>query len=117
MERQPILSLNKKDFEVQTFRAGGKGGQHQNKRDTGVRIIHPDSGARAESREHRSQRQNKTAAFRRLTQSHTFRRWLARKTAEKNSGETVEQAVSRQMAPENIRTEVRDGGHWVPFER
>ena len=54
-----LFSITKKDFEIQTFRSGGKGGQHQNKTDSGVRIIHRDSGARAESREERSQARNK----------------------------------------------------------
>lgn len=43
--------------EVQTFSAGGPGGQHQNKTQSGVRIIHK-SGVRAESRTERSQHKN-----------------------------------------------------------
>lgn len=54
------------DFEVQTFRAGGNGGQNQNTRDTGVRIIDRQTGVRAESREHRTQLANRKAAFRKL---------------------------------------------------
>ena len=30
---EPLFTLTKKDFEMQTFRSGGKGGQHQNKVD------------------------------------------------------------------------------------
>jgi protein subunit release factor B len=73
MERHRILSVTIHDCEVQTFRSGGKGGQNQNKRDTGVRIIHHPSGARGESREERSQLQNKRAAFRRMAESQRFR--------------------------------------------
>lgn len=68
-----ILSVTIHDCEVQTFRSGGKGGQNQNKRDTGVRIIHHPSGARGESREERSQLQNKKLAFRRMAESQRFR--------------------------------------------
>jgi protein subunit release factor B len=71
--RHRILSVTIHDCEVQTFRSGGKGGQNQNKRDTGVRIIHHPSGARGESREERSQLQNKRAAFRRMVESQRFR--------------------------------------------
>lgn len=51
MSRSLLFSVTIKDCEVQTFRAGGCGGQNQKKRDTGVRIIHHPSGARGESRE------------------------------------------------------------------
>lgn len=60
--RRRILSVTIKDCEVQTFRCGGKGGQNVNKRDTGVRIIHPPSGARGEGRDERSQWMNKKLA-------------------------------------------------------
>ena len=60
------LHLSKKDFRVDTFRCGGKGGQNVNKRDTGVRITHIETGISCESREHRTQAMNKKAAFRRL---------------------------------------------------
>lgn len=56
----------KKDFRVDTFRAGGKGGQNQNKVESGVRITDIKTGLSAESREHRDQPQNKSAAFQRL---------------------------------------------------
>ena len=62
-KKELLFSLTKKDFVVETFRAGGKGGQKQNKTDSGVRIKHPASGAVAESREERSQHQNKKIAF------------------------------------------------------
>ena len=64
--RERLKSFTKKDFRVDTFRAGGKGGQNQNKRDTGVRITHIETGLSAESREHRTQYQNKVAAFKKL---------------------------------------------------
>ena len=68
-----MFSVTLADCEVQTFRSGGKGGQNQNKRDTGVRIIHHPSGARGESREERSQLQNKRAAFARMAAHPLFR--------------------------------------------
>jgi protein subunit release factor B len=100
-----IHSVTKKDFEVQTFRAGGKGGQNQNKRDTGVRIIHKDSGAVGESREERSQLQNKKRAFERLLSSWKFKRWHSMKIREIIEGETLEEKVARQMRPENLLIE------------
>ena len=73
MARELWFSVTLKDCEVQTFRAGGNGGQNQNKRDTGVRIIHRDSGARGEARDQRSQYANKKAAFRRMVNSPEFK--------------------------------------------
>lgn len=68
-----MFSVTLKDCEVQTFRSGGKGGQNQNKRDTGVRIIHHPSGARGEARDERSQLQNKRLAFVRMANHPLFR--------------------------------------------
>jgi protein subunit release factor B len=72
MTREKILSVTLKDCDVQTFRAGGNGGQKQNKTNSGVRIIHRASGARGESREERSQLQNKKNAFRRMAETPAF---------------------------------------------
>lgn len=65
-KRELIKTWTKDDFRVDTFRAGGKGGQNQNKRDSGCRITHIESGLSAESREHRDQLTNKKAAFDKL---------------------------------------------------
>lgn len=54
-EKVLLFSLTRKDFEVQTFCTGGPGGQHKNAKRNGVRIIHLDSGARAEHRDGRDQ--------------------------------------------------------------
>jgi protein subunit release factor B len=44
-KRELLFSITKEDFEIQTFCSGGKGGQHQNKVETGVRILHKYSKA------------------------------------------------------------------------
>lgn len=110
MTRQPLFSVTKKDFEVQTFRAGGKGGQNQNKRDTGVRIIHRASGARGEARDERSQAQNRILAFRRLVASPEFQRWLKLETARCLGQEAaIEQTVADWLREENLRVEYGNG--------
>ncbi len=109
-ERKLIFSLTKKDFEMQTFRSGGKGGQNQNKRDTGVRFVHKESGARGEARDSRTQLANKKAAFNRLVNSKKFRVWLrikiAMKTGELQAMEhKANKWADNQMKPENIQIE------------
>jgi len=100
-----------RDCEVQHFRSGGKGGQNQNKRDTGARVIHHPSGARGESREERSQLQNKRAAFLRMIATPKFKLWMAR---ELGHIAVTEQRTSEMVIPsEDIKIEVRQGGHWV----
>jgi peptide chain release factor 2 len=53
------------DIEWQHFSTGGPGGQHQNKTQSGARVIHK-SGVRAESRIHKSQLKNKEEALKQL---------------------------------------------------
>ncbi len=52
--------------QVSFVRAGGPGGQHRNKTETGVRLFHPPSGITLTASERRSQAQNREIAFRRL---------------------------------------------------
>ncbi len=98
------------DCEVQTFRAGGNGGQNQNKRDTGVRVIHHASTARAEARDQRSQLQNKKAAFRRMAESREFQLWVK---IQAGADARLIAAVERELWPDRIKVEVmNEQGEW-----
>lgn len=72
MSRRKVFSVTLADCDIQHFAAGGPGGQNQNKRHTAARIVHRASGARGESREERSQWQNKKLAWRRMIESPAF---------------------------------------------
>lgn len=101
-----LFSVTKKDFDIQTFRCGGKGGQNVNKRETGVRIIHRASGAIGESREERNQLQNKKIAFKRLLETKEWKTWHKIQTAAMIKGITdVEKKVDELMKEENIKVE------------
>jgi ribosome-associated protein len=52
--------------EVQAHRASGPGGQHRNKTETAIRLVHGPSGVTAEGKDQRSRTQNLSAALGRL---------------------------------------------------
>lgn len=55
-----------KEYRIEKFHCGGKGGQNVNKVETGVRIIHLPTGIVSQSTEERSQFQNKQRAMEKL---------------------------------------------------
>ena len=114
-ERELVLRIKAKDCEWQYFRAGGPGGQNQNKRDTAARCIHHPSGARGESREAREREENRRRAFRRMAESPRFRIW-ARTTALKLP--PIDVLVNDLMSEANLVVEVKDErGRWVEPEK
>lgn len=54
------------ECEETFFTAGGPGGQHRNKTESGVRLLHPATGVTVTATERRSQAQNRGAALERL---------------------------------------------------
>lgn len=105
--RHKLLVVTKDDFQIVTF-----------KRDKGVRLIHKDSGARAESREQRTQKQNREAAFSCLVLTDIFQTWLRVETAKVLQDEhklrrRANKDVERVMVPRNLRVEVRRDGRWT----
>jgi hypothetical protein len=72
-------------------------------------VIHHPSGARGESREERSQLQNKRAAFLRMVKTPKFDLWLRLET-----GRLAVRDSQLTIPESQVRVEVRSGGRWVP---
>jgi protein subunit release factor A len=68
----PLISIPAGDdallaeCRVETFRAGGPGGQHQNRTESAVRLVHIPTEVRVTAREERSQHRNRALALKRL---------------------------------------------------
>ena len=69
VERHPTdRDSLERDCDVEFFVAGGPGGQHRNKVETGVRLTHRPSGLVVTATERRSQSANREAAFERMAE-------------------------------------------------
>jgi protein subunit release factor A len=108
--RELVFSVTLKDCEVHEFTTSGAGGQRRDKKKTGIRIVHPPSGAVGQSSDQRSQWQNKKTAFKRMAESKEFKLWVRLRSGE---SARVAAAVERELWPDRIKVEVKQDGEWV----
>ena len=88
MTKELLFSVTKKDLKVQTFKSGGPGGQHQNKK----------------------------IALKRLVKHPKFKIWHSRKCMEIIEGKTIEEKVEEMMDEKNLKFEVKEEGKWTEVE-
>ena len=71
-QRPPPYPLDRetleREVELQAFRASGAGGQHVNRTESALRLVHPPSGVVVIAQDSRSQHRNKEVAFERLAE-------------------------------------------------
>ena len=103
--KDKLFSVTREDCDWQTFRSGGKGGQNQNKVESGVRCIHRASGARGEARDSRDQLKNRREAFRRMAETKTFQIWIKLETSRLITGKSIDEIVDEQLDDKFLKIE------------
>jgi protein subunit release factor A len=112
--RERVTILTAKDLDISYFGGSGNGGQNKQKTSSGVQMVHRETGAIGRASDTRCQVTNKKTAFQRLMATPKMKAWIAKKVYAIQQQETMEDAVERMMATQNLKVEVKRDGKWVP---
>lgn len=95
------VNINKADLRIDTFRASGAGGQHVNKTDSAIRIVHLPTGLVVECQDERSQHKNRARAMSLLA---TKLKTMQEEAAHKSLSDERRNLVGSGDRSERIRT-------------
>ena len=109
------IEIRDEDLRVDTYRAGGHGGQHVNKTDSAVRLTHGPSGIVVQCQNERSQLKNKAQAMKVLkarihkAEMEKRKKEVAQRNADKKEISWGSQIRSYVLAPYRLVKDTRTG--------